>query len=245
MGTRYNTRAGKQNYSYQQKKLTTMVQKGMKWDDLYEKVIKMQQKGLLPKGTAARSRAIAKATKDSDLRAPGYENKRLKSRPRRLTADSKPTRMESLPRVTRERLYRDAIQICNYEEGEGVTPGYIKSEIQDDNNQVFLTRNVDGTIVSFLLIDEEYKDPKHAGMKVAEVNLICAQRGGGLKLLEQAKRYYASKDYDLMRLEAVPTAVAAYRRGGYKTTGEKSDGLSVMIHPLSKRIKNLKPKRKR
>lgn len=229
---RPRTRYRNKNYSYQQQKLTKMSEKGMTWEALYEKTYEMQKKGKLPQGLAARVRAIKKATKNRRLRPPLYENKHLRSRPRRLTADTEPTRMGLLPDATRERIYRDAVQICHYEKDKGVTTKYIQSEIQDEDNQVFLTRNVDGTIVSFLIVEEEYKDPMHPNTKVAEVQLICAQRGGGLKLLEQAKRYYTSKGYDLIRLEAVSTAVAAYKRSGFKEI-EHRDSLTIMVYSLS------------
>lgn len=231
------TRLRNRNYSYQQEKLKKMVEKGANWYKLWDTVFDMQQRKLLPRGEAARKRVMDQAQKKAYIRPARYENKQLRARPRRLTVDASPTTMELLPARTRAKLYRDAIQICNYELGMGVRDSFVRDQIKNDTNQVFLARNADGTIVSYLLIDETYTYPSYPSMKVAEVNLICAQRGGGLKLLSQAIRHYRAAGYDMIRLEAVQSATEAYKRAKFKAIGfTENEGLVIMIYPLSDRV---------
>ena len=230
------------------KKLSSLVKRGKAEKELYEAALQMllqlKARGKLH-GIINPSRVVNQALKTSDVGGATYDNSNLRRQPRRLIFDTRPTPNEKLSAKDRADMYKNASQICN----NAIPTHYIKNLLHDVSTQVFFARNSDKTIVSFVIVDPKWRGEGYIyDLRIAEINLICAQRGRGMELMKSVINYYAGLKYDIVRLEAVPRAIPAYKKFGFKSIGlDDESELLVMMYSMSydgteaiKKVKKLK-----
>jgi hypothetical protein len=234
------------------KSLLRYAQSGPDSAAIQRKIDKMKQGGQV-NTNASTAQMIQFALKHVLIGDPKYDNRNLKKYPRRLIHDTTPrgmgytgSKLAELKKMTfkdRRFLYRRAMQVCN----NGVGREYVKDLIQNETKHVFFSRN-SGTIVSFCIVDFSWGDRKLGGLvrfqnkagqwvvreekhwSVAEIDLVCAERGGGLSLIKNFIEFARRHKYDLIRLEAVSRAAAkAYTKIGFQFLNDYDS--AVVEHP--------------
>jgi hypothetical protein len=168
----------------------------------YSKILNVPQRRLW--------RLVLDSIENAKLNPATYNNQQLKRYPRRLIIDKTPTLNEHLSQRDRAAMYQNASQMCNSYNSEW----YIKKAITNDTSHIWFARNKDSAIVSFAVVTTmQHTHTKH---NIAMVNLICAQRGQGMALMKSLVDYYNRHKFDWVRLDAIDSAVDAYRRVGFK-----------------------------
>ena len=213
------------------KKVSDLAKNGQSDDQLYEVVLRMQAKGKLPVTSKPWS-LVLDALKIAQVRSGTYNNANLRRHPRRLLFDTHPTLAENLTKKDKAAMYHNASQICNNSIGRN----YIRHVLQNDKAHVFFSRNADQTIVSFVIVDPNWKGSGAHTLRIAEIDLICAQRGRGMELMKSIIDYYAGLQYDIVRLEAVENAIKAYDKFGFESVGYNDEDLLVMFYMLADRV---------
>jgi hypothetical protein len=219
-------------YAAALKKVSDLAKNGQSDDQLYEVVVRMQAKGKLP-ASSAPWKIVLDALKIAQVNRGTYNNANLRRQPRRLIFDTHPTLAENLSKKDRAAMYRNASQICNNSIGRN----YIRSVLQNDKAHVFFSRNADQTIVSFVIVDPTWQGSNASvSLRIAEIDLICAQRGRGMELMKSIIEYYDGLKYDIVRLEAVEGAIKAYHKFGFEAVGYNDEDLFVMFYMLADRV---------
>lgn len=213
------------------KRLAKYAKLGKSEDQLYDAVVRMQAQGHLSRDIS-RWGIVLDALDHANVRIGTYNNAKLRRQPRRLSFDTRPSRFNDLSAKDRAAMYQNASQICDNSIGKI----YMREVMQNDKADIFFARNIDKTIVSFVIVNPNW-DKSHGPfdtLRVAEIDLICAQRGRGMELMKSIINYYALQKYDIVRLEAVERAIKAYHEVGFKTLHYNDKNLLVMYYPISK-----------
>lgn len=167
-----------------------------------------------------------------------YSNIGLKRFPHRQTADTQPTSISELDFKTIQIMYARVAQICNpqTEDASELSTSYMQDLLMEQSNKIFFLRNVDRSITGFCIVQENWQGSGGpCGKQIAQVELICAQKGNGRDLMTSVREWYRQQGYDLLRLEAVSSAYDSYISWGFVDTLIEVDQSSrrVMVLPLN------------
>ena len=144
--------------------------------------------------------------------AVSYNNGDLRRNPHRGEAVSYDQIPSTVNADIRKQMLQRALQICN----DGVPSAFIVATLADDNCKTFLQRK-GLSIIGFgcFLPNNENK--------TVSLELLCAERGGGSQILNNAEAYFNEQGFSQMNLESVDNAKPFYEKMGYQQLGAESN----------------------